>query len=75
MLNLSCPNCAKRIAIPPTAEGKSAVLFEPIRLLRCPTCDRQLTLFVERTFRGNIELRLVDPAAEWTADEILRQEG
>jgi hypothetical protein len=42
---------------------------------RCLGCGRDLVLYASRADQKFIDFQLVDPASEWTFEEIMNREG
>jgi hypothetical protein len=63
------------VEIPIPAQHMPGGLHLVIGTYRCLSCGRELVLYSSRDDRQFIDFQLVDPAREWTFEEIMDREG
>jgi hypothetical protein len=74
-MTLTCPHCHRDVEIPIPAQRVPDGLYHVIGTCRCLSCGRELVLYSSRTDQQFIDFQLVDPAREWTFEEIMDREG
>ena len=73
-MTLTCPHCHRdvEIAIPGYVPDG---LHRLVGTHHCLSCGRELVLYSSRADQQFTDFQLVDPAREWTFEEIMNREG
>jgi len=74
-MTLTCPHCHRDLEIPIPGQRVPDGLHLVMGTHRCLSCGRELVLYSSRTDQQFIDFQLVDPASEWTFEEIMNREG
>jgi len=73
-MTLICPHCHRDVEI-----AMPGCVPDGVHLVagthRCLSCGRELVLYSSRADQQFIDFQLVDPAREWTFEEIMNREG
>jgi hypothetical protein len=74
-MTLACPHCHRDLDIPIPGHLMPDGLHLAMGTHRCLGCGRDLVLYASRADQKFIDFQLVDPASEWTFEEIMNREG
>ena len=75
LITLACPCCHRDIEIQVRSEPGQEGCHLPMGARQCPSCGKELFLYVSRKDQQFVEFNLVDPSRQWTFEEIMNREG